>query len=72
MSYQQVSVKTDKNSLQDIGNFQARQHILKDYMYELQNQSLREDSTGKPGKKKGTKKITPKNIMAVGGQFNWM
>jgi hypothetical protein len=44
---------------------------LKDYASELQNQSLREDSTSKSNKKKGMKKVTPKNVMAV-GQFSWV
>ena len=49
-----------------------RQNILKDYMSEIQNQSLREDSVGKSTKKKGGKKVTPKNVIAVGTFSQWL
>jgi len=68
--------KQDK-SLVDIGNLNSNKNIgnnfsniMRDYMAELQNQSIKEDSLSKSGKKK-SKKVTPKNVLA-NNQFSWM
>ena len=62
------------NSFAEIGNFQHNNSLFREYLGSIgeTNLSMREDSFNqKSGKKKISKKTTPKNIIP-NGQFAWI